>query len=43
MFDFLISLAPIAVMLVTLLIMKMPAKKASASTFTVAMIEFILI
>ncbi|MBR6501510.1 MAG: L-lactate permease [Firmicutes bacterium] len=43
MFDFLISLAPIAVMLVTLLIMKMPAKKASAITFTVAMIEFILI
>ena len=43
MIDFLISLAPIAVMLVTLLLMKMPAKKASAITFAVAMIEFTFI
>ncbi len=43
MFDFIISIAPIVVLLVTLLIIKLPAKKASAIAFLVAMVEFTLI
>ena len=43
MVGFIISVAPIGVLLVTLLIMKMPAKKASAIAFAVAMAEFVFI
>lgn len=43
MVDFLISAAPIVVLLVTLLILKMPAKKASAIAFAVALAEFVFL
>ncbi|MBR1989729.1 MAG: L-lactate permease [Firmicutes bacterium] len=43
MVEFIISAAPICVLLVTLLIMKMPARKASAISFAIAMAEFLLI
>lgn len=43
MIEFLISLAPIVVLLVTLLVIKLPAKKASAIAFAVALVEFLLI
>ncbi len=41
MFDFIISLIPIIVLLICLLVIKMPAKKASAAAFGIAMLEFI--
>ena len=43
MFEFILSILPIVVLLISLLVIKLPAPKASALAFSVTMAEFILI
>lgn len=43
MFEFFLSILPIVVLLISLLVIKLPAPKASALAFSVTMAEFILI